>query len=254
MGYTHYMQRILVCIHGWGGSKASFDPLRTALHDSGILVLTPDLPGFGGTQDPPVPWSVDDYANWVIDWITTQLQELHIDTNEIEYLGHSHGGRIGIKLAHWQSSGQALPFYINHLYLCAAAGIRHPRHIKRIIGISLAKSGKFLTKLPGLRALAPLGKKLLYKLVRVHDYEQASPVLQRTLQLVSKQDLTPLLATITLPTDLFWGTADGMTPYSDALVMNKRITGSVLHTYQNIRHGVHKECAKEIAEVVHNKI
>lgn len=234
--------RTLVCLHGWGGSKESFTELRAALEGSNITILTPDLPGFGAEPEPSSPWTTDDFVDWVEAYIKQHV------SGPFELLGHSHGGRISIKLALRKS----LP--INHVYLCAAAGIRHPRHIKRIIGLTLAKTGKTLLKIPLLRALQPLGKKLLYKLVRVHDYEQASPIMRQTLINVSKEDLRPLLQDLAVPVDIFWGVQDGMTPFSDALVMEKAIKGSVLHSYQGIRHGVHRDKAREIADVIKGRM
>jgi pimeloyl-ACP methyl ester carboxylesterase len=167
-----------------------------------------------------------------------------MENTKLMILGHSHGGRIAIKLA----TRRHLPFSIFHLYLCAAAGIRHPRHLKRIVGLTLAKAGKFFLSVPGLRSLAPLGKKFLYRLVRVHDYEKASPVMRQTLIKVSAEDLRPLLHNVTVPTDIFWGEDDRMTPVSDAYVMHKAIAKSQLHVYPGIRHAVHREKAGEIAE------
>lgn len=236
------MKIVLLCLHGWGGSKESFTELRAALEGSSIEILTPDLPGFGDEPEPARPWSTDDYADWVEHWLVHQ----HLPRPErpLWVLGHSHGGRIALKLA----ARKSLP--ITHLFLCAAAGIKRPRHIKRIIGLTLAKTGRFFLSIPGLRALEPLGKKLLYRLVRVHDYEKASPVMRQTLIKVTNEDLRPLLQSITLPTDIFWGTDDGMTPVADAHVMHKGINGSQLHLYKGIRHGVHRERAGEIAAVI----
>lgn len=231
----------LICLHGWGGSKESFDPLRAALRDTPIKVFTPDLPGFGSEPEPPAPWTVDDYADWVTQWITKNVPS---STEGILLLGHSHGGRIAIKLA----TRKTLP--ITHVYLCAAAGIRRPRHFKRILGLMLAKIGKFFLMIPGLRSLAPLGKKLLYRLVRVHDYEKASEIMRRTMINVTREDLRPLLSHIATPTDIFWGTEDGMTPYSDAKIMEREIPGAVLHSYPGVRHAVHKDKAAEIAAVI----
>lgn len=244
------MQRILVCIHGWGGSKESFTELRAALQNKDLIILTPDLPGFGDETDPEAPWHNDDYADWVCNWIATELKVINRADATIDVLGHSHGGRISIKLATRQSNGQQLPFTINHLYLCAAAGIRHPRHIKRVIGLLLAKTGKFFLQLPILNKLAPVGKKVLYKLVRVHDYEQASLIMQDTLRLVTQEDLTPILSQINIPTDLFWGTDDGMTPYSDGLTMQRLIADSALHSFPSVRHGVHRVRAVELAKEI----
>jgi pimeloyl-ACP methyl ester carboxylesterase len=228
---------VLLCLHGWGGSKESFTELRAALEGAPYQILTPDLPGFGAAPEPPQAWSVEEYANWVMDWL--HAQGWH-DT-PIVLLGHSHGGRIAILMA----SRGMLP--IRHLVLCAAAGIRHPRHWKRIFGLLLAKIGKAFFGIPGLRTFQSLARRMLYRLVRVHDYERASPVMQQTLVRVTAQDLTPLLSRIHVPTDIFWGTDDGMTPVSDAHVMHERIHGSELHLFPGIRHGVHRERAKEIA-------
>ena len=228
----------LICLHGWGGSKESFDPLRKALENTELDVLTPDLPGFGQEPEPEKPWAVDDYVDWAEKYIREHT------SGPIILLGHSHGGRISIKLALRNSQP------ISHLILCASAGIRHPRHIKRIIGLTLSKIGNLFLSIPGLRKLKPIGKKCLYKLVRVHDYEKASPVMRQTLINVSKENLRLLLKDISIPTDIFWGIADKMTPYSDAKIMHREIPNSNLHEFEGTRHAVHKDRAVEIAQII----
>lgn len=241
------MKPVLLCLHGWGGSKESFTELRAALHGTDIEILTPDLPGFGAEPEPKTPWTVENYAEWVETFLKghgTWDKGQH----EIHLLGHSHGGRIAMKLA---LRGNVK---IAHLYLCASAGIRHGRHFKRIIGLTIAKSGKFFMKMPGLKHLAPLGQRLLYRLVRVHDYEKASPVMRQTMILVTREDFRPHLSSITIPTDIFWGTDDRMTPVGDAYVMHEKIAGSHLHIYKGIRHNVHREKAKEIGGLIQKTV
>ncbi len=231
----------LLCLHGWGGSKESFTELRAALSDANLTILTPDLPGFGAEPEPPTPWTNDDYAAWVEKWINTQHSILN---TRLFVLGHSHGGRIAVKMA---LRGNVK---IDRLFLCAPAGIRHPRHFKRMIGLTLAKTGTFFLSIPGLRRLRPLMTKLLYRLVRVHDYEKASPLLRQTMINVTREDLRPLLKDVRVPTDIFWGTEDGMTPFSDADVFRKSIPESELHVFPGIRHGVHRDKAPDIATVI----
>lgn len=248
---------VLLCLHGWGGSKESFTELRAALKDADLEILTPDLPGFGNEPEPDRAWTTDDYADWVASWLQQQLRitDFGLRNQKIFLLGHSHGGRIAIKLAARLNSEirnpqSTISFPIDHLFLCAAAGIRHPRHFKRIIGLTLAKAGKFFLSIPGLNLLQPLGKKFLYKLVRVHDYEKASPVMRETLRKVSAEDLTPLLHLITVPTDIFWGEEDRMTPVSDGRLMHRLIAHSKLHTFPGVRHAVHRERARDISSVI----
>jgi len=247
------MPLTLLCLHGWGGSQESFDELRRALKGTDIVVLAPDFPGFGEAPEPRHPWTNEDYVTWVAKYIHEHIK------GPYALLGHSHGGRIAIKLSSTlptghlprRQAGCPLP---THLFLCAPAGIRHPRHIKRIIGLTLAKTGKFFLSIPGFKYLQPLGKKILYKLVRVHDYEKASPVMRQTLINIAREDLRPLLSKVTIPTDIFWGRDDRMTPYIDAQIIHKGIKDSILHTFPGIRHRVHRDKAKEIAEVIHDRI
>ena len=78
--------------------------------------------------------------------------------------------------------------------------------------------------------------------------------MKETLRLVTKEDLTPLLRSINIPTDIFWGKDDTMTPFSDALTMEREISGSTLHAFDNVRHRIHRDKAKEIAEVIRGRI
>lgn len=242
---------ILLCLHGWGGSRESFTELCTALRGTNVELLTPDLPGFGREKEPTEPWSVDDYADWTEAWLRKNIDQSGdkpLRVKGLHLLGHSHGGRIALTLA----ARQSIP--IEHLYLCAAAGIRHPRHLRRIVGLTLAKSGKFFLNIPGLKLLRPIARKFLYRLIRVHDYEKASPMMQKTLQRVTGEDLRPLLPQIHQPTDIFWGIGDRQTPIGDAYLMKRRIRGSTLHVYENVRHSVHRDRAKEIAGVIRRNL
>ena len=118
----------------------------------------------------------------------------------------------------------------------------------------LAKAGKALASLPWLKKFAPAWKKLLYKLVRVHDYERASPVMRETLINVSAEDLRPLLSGIHVPTDIFWGTEDRTTPVGDGMLMQKKIAGSKIHLFPGVRHRVHRDRAEDIAAVIRSQL
>jgi pimeloyl-ACP methyl ester carboxylesterase len=74
--------------------------------------------------------------------------------------------------------------------------------------------------------------------------------MRETMIKVIAEDLTPYLSSITVPTDLFWGEEDTMTPLADGELMNKKIVQSELHVFSGVRHRVHIERAKQIAEMV----
>lgn len=239
------MTPTLLCLHGWGGSKDSFGPLRDALAGVHLEILTPDLPGFGTEPDPATPWTTDDYATWVKTWTAKNKKS----SGPLWVLGHSHGGRTTIVLAAKNM------LEIERLFLCAPAINRKHRYLlRRMIGGALAKTGKALLSIPGLSVLARPARTILYKLMRVHDYERASPLMQQTLVLVTRDDLSLLFAHVSQPTDIFWGELDTQTPVSDAHYLQTRIPRSTLHLYAETRHGVHKTNAKEIAAVIRQRL
>ncbi len=233
----------LLCLHGWGGSSASFHELRDALKNDDVALLTPDLPGFGDEPEPDRPWTVDDYA----DWVTKYVKKQNVN-GPLFLLGHSHGGRISIKLA----ARKTLP--IRHLYLCAAAGMRRRRYVKRVLGLLLSKIGHVLFAIPGMKYLEPTAKKILSKFVGSHDYENASDMMKKTLVLVTKENLEPLLFSIDVPTDIFWGEDDRQTPVADAHIIHKGIRNSQLTVFPGVRHRVHRDKAGEIATVIRQQM
>ena len=235
------MPEFLLCLHGWGGSSESFTELREALKGTLIEIVSPDLPGFGKEPEPASPWSVDDYAEWIENNEPIANCQL-----PIAILGHSHGGRIAIKIA---ARGN---LQINHLYLCAAAGISRPRNALRLTAGMAAKAGNNLLSLPVLKNLKKPARSLLYKILRAHDYETASPMMRQTMAKVIQEEIRPLLGNISIPTDIFWGEDDKVTPVSDAHIIHDEIKGSSLHIYPGVKHKVHRDKAREIAEIIQN--
>ncbi len=78
--------------------------------------------------------------------------------------------------------------------------------------------------------------------------------MRASLAQVVAEDLRPLLPDVRVPTDIFWGTEDRLTPYKDAGVLRDGIRGSILHTFPGVRHGVHREKAADIASVIRMRL
>lgn len=234
--------RTLLCLHGWGGSHESFTELREAMRNDNVRIIAPDLPGFGESDDPEFSWSVDDYANFIEELV----KELNL--SNVLLIGHSFGGRISIKLASRKCE------WIDHLYLCASAGLKNREYIKKKIGAWLACIGNAIFSLPVLKSIKSFARKVLYKLLRVHDYEETSGIMRETMMKVIEEDLEGLLDTISQPTDIFWGTKDKITALRDGKIMNKKIVQSNLYTYRGTRHGVHRDRASEIAEIIRKQL
>ena len=83
----------LICIHGLGGTKASFLPTLAALAPEGHRVIALDLPGFGDSDKPhAAPYDAPWYAEVVLGFVDALGYE------SASFVGNSMGGRIALEL------------------------------------------------------------------------------------------------------------------------------------------------------------
>ncbi|MGH9104019.1 MAG: alpha/beta fold hydrolase, partial [Acidimicrobiales bacterium] len=86
-----------LALHGWQRTHADFDRvLGDGAAGGAVASLAVDLPGFGASPPPPSPWGSDDYAQATLGILRSMVDELG---GPIVVLGHSFGGRVGVRLA-----------------------------------------------------------------------------------------------------------------------------------------------------------
>lgn len=214
----------ILVLHGWGSNIAVHRAMIAQL-SARYRVLALDLPGFGKSQEPPVPFNVDDYADTVLEFLKP------FALPSLTLIGHSFGGRIIIKLAN-----RTLPFRIDRIVLIDSAGIR-PAPTRK--GLRRQKTYKFCKRVLSLKPMRSLFPNALESLRKRHgsaDYNAASPMMRQCLVRVVNEDLTALLPGIQPETLLIWGENDTATPISDARLMEKTIPHAGLAVIQNAGH------------------
>lgn len=257
---SHYLAggqgKPVFMLHGWGGSKDSWKPLYDALEESGLdfsqyRFYLLDLPGFGESDEPQKGWAVGDYVQWFEQLVQQIYKEDGLKGN-FDLIVHSFGGRMLMKMfenGFEHLNGMPQP---EKLVMIAAAGIKPTKTLRLRVAAAAAKLGKSVLAWPGLRRLAPLAQKVLYKVLRTHDYEKTSGVMRETFIKVIDEDLRDCLSEIHTPSLIVWGTKDSYLPVKDARVIHEKIAGSELHIINGGRHGIHKTHAKEIAGWIKN--
>ncbi len=86
----------VVFLHGWGLSHRTYRHGLERLVGSGVRVVAPALPGFGGTAGlPGEALSLKGYAAWVAAF----LRELGTE-EPVTLVGHSFGGGVALRTAH----------------------------------------------------------------------------------------------------------------------------------------------------------
>src|SRR4051794_26272192 len=83
----------VVCIHGLGGTKASFLSTVSALAPEGYRVIAVDLPGFGDSHKPlAAAYNAPYFAGAILELLDT------LGIGSAHMVGSSMGGRIAIEL------------------------------------------------------------------------------------------------------------------------------------------------------------
>ncbi|MCL2010974.1 MAG: alpha/beta hydrolase, partial [Synergistaceae bacterium] len=198
--YDRGSGRGVLFMHGWGSDFSSFRPFLDRLSEPGLgyRVCAPDLPGFGKSGEPPSAWSVDDYADFALDFLA------ELDIRSAVLIGHSFGGRIAVKLA----ARKNLPIEIPKMILVDSAGIRRKKTARQTAGLLFYKTVKRVFSIELVQKKFPGLLEKWRKKMGSEDYRNASPRMRECLVKAINEDLTPCLPSISCPTLLIWGEND----------------------------------------------
>ncbi|MCK5465918.1 alpha/beta hydrolase [Candidatus Parcubacteria bacterium] len=296
----------IVLLHGWGVSSDKYLELICWLHspaglwspsashrksqsenarrlhspagtmeptiNSKFKILVPDLPGFGKSDEPKENWDLDDYVEFVDEFIKktsrkggfelvknilAKMQETQIQrrTNicspsDLCLIGHSFGGGIAIKYA------TKYPEKIDKLILTGARGIKRKLTAKQRVLFIIAKTGKLFFSLPIINNFQKLVYKLFSKIAwkRKKDYYNATPRMKEIMKNVLAENLMDCLDKIKNPTLLVWGREDKTTPLADGEIMNEKIKNSELVVVDDANHRLPYQKPKEFAEIINRTL
>ena len=207
----------VILLHGWGQRMIMMSQIETHL-EKHFSVYNIDLPGHGESDDPSVPWSVEDYETFLRDFI----EKNHIENPIL--IGHSFGCRFAIHYAaHY-------PVY--KMVLTGAAGIKPKASRKMKLKTKMYKIGKwFLLKTGNQEALEKYQDR--------HgstDYKNAKGTMRATFVKVVNDDVTPLLKDVKCPTLLVWGDQDTAAPLYMGKMMEEMMPDAGLAIFEGQDH------------------
>ena len=202
----------VVLLHGWGSSFDVYKGICAALGDR-CKFYAVNFPGCGGSEVMKTPWDIDNYCNFVLEF----LKFAGVDKNKAVFIGHSHGGRTVLALA-----GKGL-IHPQKIVLLDSAGIVAEKSKKQK---RRAKNFKRIKKVLSLPVIRNFSGSLLDAARRHYgsaDYNAAPPVLRPSLVSLVNTDLRDILENIKCPTLLIWGENDTDTPLSSAELIKSKI-------------------------------
>lgn len=213
----------VLLLHGWGSSFDVYKGIINTLENRCRLVAV-NFPGCGNSDTMENPWSLDDYCNFVLEFMKTVKLENPI------MMGHSHGGRVILKMS---AEGMVNP---PKIVLLDSAGLIPKKSAKQKFR---AKSFKAIKRVLTLPVIKNHSEGLLEK-ARQHygsaDYNAAPEVLRKTLVSLVNTDLRDIIHNIKCPTLLIWGDKDTATPLSDAKIIESLIPDAGLCVLEGCGH------------------
>mgnify|MGYP001591170178 CR=1 FL=1 len=227
----------VIILHGWGLRGSVYDEITALLKKEGFTVYSLDLPGFGSEKLKKRVMNLNDYVNFVRQFIKKKSLKNFV------LLGHSFGGRVSIKFA------ATFPKEVRALILTGAPGIKQKlsflRRTVRYVAVSIGE----LFRIKALLPLKLILRKALYFLIGEWDYYNSGD-LRETFKKVIDEDLAPILPKVKVKTLIVWGENDTVVPLSVGKEMKKCIIHSKLIVLKNTGHKVPYEKPKAFFQAV----
>jgi pimeloyl-ACP methyl ester carboxylesterase len=224
-------------LHGWGGSSDSWRKIIELLEIK-YKVICPDFPGFGKTKTPENPWDLNNFVDWVKEFVD------RLNLESFFLLGHSFGGRVAVRFS------ALFPKRVKKLILVSPAGIKQKWGIKEKVLFQLAKIGNAIfSKNPLLRFKEGM-RNIFYWLFKIKDYSRAKGVMKETMKKIVEEDILPELSKIQKETLIIWGRNDKLVPLKYAFIFKENIKNSKLEILPRIGHSPHLEDPEKLVEIL----
>ena len=209
--------RDVILLHGWGQNMYMMSAIEQHLSPS-FSVYNLDFPGFGESEEPPHAWGMEDYTDFLKEFVRT------FDIREPILIGHSFGCRAAIRYA------ASEPVY--KMCLTGAAGIRPQQSSSQNLRVKAYKAAKWFLKTThqedALRRLQDRSGSV--------DYRNAHGVMRETFVKVVNDDVSPLLRNVTCPVLLVWGSEDTAAPLWMGQQMEREMPDAGLAVFEGDDH------------------
>lgn len=212
----------LLIVHGYNGSCDYWYPHTIPVLALERWVIALDLPGNGLSGKLP-EHTLDSYSAFVLDFLDA------LGLEKVDLIGHSMGGMIGI-----------------------AAASRHPERFRKLVLIDSAGLPE-LVKRPWLAPIKMLGDSSLRQ-VRYYPTFVKIGLRARTpregLKIVRHESVAGMLANLSVPTLILWGSCDRVVPLEHGAYMAQHIPGARLAIIRGAGHMPFYEKPRECNKLV----
>ena len=235
--------RTVMFVHGGVEDSRTWTPQLDALSDE-FTVIAWDEPGAGGSEDVPDEFGLSDYADCLAGMVRA------LGASPASFVGLSWGTTVILELY------RRHPAVVRSMVLADGyAGWRGSLGAKeadaRFVAVRAALAGpamRFDPTLPGLFAGDPPA--LFVPLMEAMAADVRRRSMLTALSAMTQADLTDVLSSVQVPTQLIWGALDARSPLSVAREFERRIPGASLAVIPDCGHVSNLEAPGPFNELV----
>jgi pimeloyl-ACP methyl ester carboxylesterase len=198
--------------HGWARDHKDFIPVAELLGETSRIVMI-DFPGFGKSPHPGATWGTEEYARATREYLRNDL-----GIRRFIWVGHSFGGRVGLRLGEMPDSP------VEQLFIVAGHGIKRPAGL-----VSRARSRWRGWRFKRLKSLSRTEAELiaLEKKFGSRDYVHSREIGLRDIFIRTVQeDQSLLVPLIKCQTTLLYGGRDTESPPEIGRILHRLIPSS----------------------------
>lgn len=208
----------VVFVHGGAEDGRAWTPQLDALSDE-FTVIAWDEPGAGGSGDVPAGFALSDYADHLAGLIRA------LDVSPCTLVGLSWGVTVILEL-YRRHPAVARSLVLADGYAGWRGSLGPDEADARLAGLLNQPADSFDPTLPGLFAGPPPAKFVPLLETMAADVRRHSML--TALTAMAHAELTDVLGTIQVPTQLIWGALDARSPLTVAHEFERRIQGATL--------------------------
>jgi len=216
------MTHTIVLMHGFPMDGSMWRPQAEALRAAGHTVLTPSLPGFGGTAAwGKTQYSIEAMAEVVRDVVVREANGRAVVG------GFSMGGYVLLALLRDFPEVVKAAMFIDTRPEADTAEARETR-LKSIETVTAQGTGPVVEGMLGRLLSKYAGEAVKAEARGIMEKQSAEGVIGAQWAMSRRRDQTDLLGEIKVPSLVVVGDSDAITPPSVAMHMHNRIEGSML--------------------------
>ncbi|NGN94742.1 alpha/beta hydrolase [Nocardioides sp. KC13] len=230
----------VVFVHGGAEDSRTWTPQLDALADE-FTVIAWDEPGAGGSSDVPAGFGLSDYADSLAGLIRA------LDISPCTLVGLSWGVTVILEL-YRRHPGLIRGLVLADGYAGWRGSLGAEEADARLAGLRDQPPGAFDPTLPGLFAGSP--PEQFVPLLEAMTADVRRDSMLTALTAMAQADLSDVLDTIRVPTQLVWGALDARSPLSVAREFERRIPGADLAVIPACGHVSNVEAPETFNDIV----